>query len=128
MHAFYIYSISVIIVIYLHAEKTGYVGYCMLESHERGRVSKTVVLEETKDGRCKHEQVFTHVQRQSEGSRRKELKNQSRRRQSPVSKLMIFSLLVMITAFILATPFSLLLTIPAYILADRVSVACMVHV
>lgn len=38
-----------------------------------------------------------------------------------VSKLLVFSILVMIIGFATATPLSLLLTIPAYILADRVS-------
>ena len=38
-----------------------------------------------------------------------------------MSKLMTFSLVVMIAGFIMATPLSLVLTIPAYILADKVS-------
>ena len=43
------------------------------------------------------------------------------RRRSPMSRLMLFSFIVMIVGFTFATPFSLLLTIPAYVLADQVS-------
>ena len=49
------------------------------------------------------------------------MKNSRRGQQEQVSKLMIFSLVVMIAGFITATPLSLILTIPAYILADKVS-------
>lgn len=44
-----------------------------------------------------------------------------------VSKLMIFSIVVMIIGLTIATPLSLLLTIPAYILADRVSISISIH-
>ena len=50
-----------------------------------------------------------------------------RRQQEQVSKLMIFSLVVMIAGFIMATPLSLILTIPAYILADKVSYMYMIQ-
>ena len=68
--------------------------------------------------------MLVNVTRQNSGCRKKEaIKNSrsSRRQGEQVSKLMIFSLVVMIAGFIMATPLSLMLTIPAYILADKVS-------
>ena len=58
----------------------------------------------------------------SRAEREQDLEKLKRRRCSvPMSKLMIFSFIVMITGFTFATPFSLLLTIPAYMLANQVS-------
>ena len=66
-----------------------------------------------------------NVTRQDLGSQKEVMirnrKNSRRRQQEQVSKLMTFSLVVMIAGFIMATPLSLVLTIPAYILADKVS-------
>lgn len=66
-----------------------------------------------------------NVTRQDSGSQKEVMirnqKNSRRRQQEQVSKLMTFSLVVMIAGFIMATPLSLVLTIPAYILADKVS-------
>ena len=45
----------------------------------------------------------------------------------PMSRLMIFSFIVMIVGFTFATPISLLLTIPAYALADQVSTSDMYY-
>ena len=50
-----------------------------------------------------------------------DMMNNNRRCRGPTSKLAIFSFIVMVFGFTLATPFSLLLTIPAYILADQAS-------
>jgi ABC-type Fe3+ transport system permease subunit len=70
------------------------------------------------------EQIFVRQTSGSQSQREVMIQKTSRRRQQQqqqVSKLMIFSLVVMIAGFIMATPLSLILTIPAYVLADKVS-------
>ena len=49
------------------------------------------------------------------------MKNKRWRCCGSTSNLMIFSFIVMVFGFTLATPLSLLLTIPAYVLADKVT-------
>ena len=111
----------------MFTEKMSHVGFGKLESQRKREGSKAAVSEETEGGGQKQrssEQIYTSRGQSERGQ--KELKKTSlmTERHSTVSKLMLFSLIVMITGFMLATPFSLLLTIPAYVLADRVSSNC----
>ena len=48
--------------------------------------------------------------------------NTKRKQHTKPSMLLTFTLIVMISCFVFATPLSLILTIPAYVLADKVSV------
>ena len=65
---------------------------------------------------------FDSMIKSTEGGQGELMTKKKRRCGGPMSKLMIFTFIVMITGFTFATPFSLLLTIPAYVLADRVSI------
>ena len=121
------YSVTLAYHLILLEKTTSNVSYDKLDN----RGGKTVALENTEGGTtCDQAGTPSYndncptfsVARQHSGSQKpSKMKKNLRRQQGQVSKLMIFSLVVMISGFIIATPFSLLFTLPAYILADKVS-------
>ena len=128
------YSVTLAFHLILLEKTTSNISYDKLEN----RGEKAVTLENTDpEGGTKcnqagtpsyNENCQTFVARQHSGSQKpSKTKKNPRRQQGQVSKLMIFSLVVMISGFIIATPFSLALTLPAYILADKVSYNYIVH-
>lgn len=80
-----------------------------VHGHKNEEDSTTVASVDTRDDRSEQSYDFQDAAKSKTSCR------------CPMSRLMVFSFIVMIVGFTFATPFSLLLTIPAYVLADQVS-------